>query len=131
MPRCLNKEAPPQEGFFEAHQYEAVRRRLPEDLRVAIAIAHTFGWRKSEILSLERRQLDLKAGTLRLDAGTTKNGEARTVYLTPDLKTLLAGQVERVEALQCKLERIVPSPFPHLRGRRAGQARRGVSKRLD
>ncbi len=30
-----------------------------------------------EILSLERRQLDLKAGTLRLEPGTTKNGEGR------------------------------------------------------
>ena len=76
-PTDLLREAPPRGGFFEAHQYEAVRRRLPEDLRAAIAIAYTYGWRKSEILSLERRQFDLKAGTLRLDPGTTKNGEGR------------------------------------------------------
>lgn len=127
----LLREARPREGFFEAHQYEAVRQRLPDDLRVAIAIAYTYGWRKSEILGLERRQLDLKAGTLRLDPGTTKNGEGRTVYLTPALKQLLASQVERVEALQRKLGRIVPTLFPHPRGRRAGEPRRGFSKRWE
>jgi hypothetical protein len=29
----------------EADQYEAVRRRLPEDLQTAAAIAYTFDWR--------------------------------------------------------------------------------------
>ncbi len=130
-PIDLLREAPAREGFFEAHQYEAVRRQLPEDLRAAIAIAYTYGWRKSEILSLERRQLDLRAGTLRLDPGTTKNGEGRTVYLTPEIKGILASQVERVEGLQRKLGRIVPHLFPHLNGRRAGQARRGFSKRWE
>jgi integrase len=38
------------------------------DLQAAIAVAYTFGWRmQSEVLSLERRHLDLEAGTLRLD----------------------------------------------------------------
>jgi len=123
------KDAPAREGFFEAEQYEAVRRRLPEDVRGAVAIAHTYGWRmKSEILTLERRQLDLKAGTLRLDPGTTKNGEGRVVYLTPELKAQLAAQVERVERLARKLGRIVPYLFPHPKGRFAGQRRRGFAK---
>ena len=64
-PIDMLKDAPAREGFFEAHQYDAVRRHLPEDLRAAVTIAFTFGWRKSEILSLERRHLDLRAGTLR------------------------------------------------------------------
>jgi len=121
------KEAPAREGFFEPHQYQAVRRQLPDDLRVAVAVAYTFGWRKSEILSLERRQLDLKTGTLSLDPGTTKNGEARTTYLTPDLRAQLAEQVVRVEG-QRKLGRIVPHLFPHLKGRCAGRPRRGLAK---
>jgi integrase len=70
------REAAPREGFFERDQYEAVRRRLKPDLQVAAAIAYTYGWRmQSEVLTLERRQLDLDAGTLRLDPGTTKNDE--------------------------------------------------------
>jgi len=50
-------------GFFEREQYEAVRRHLPADLQVAAAIAYAYGWRmQSEVLALERRQLDLEGG---------------------------------------------------------------------
>lgn len=112
------KEAAPRQGFFERHQFEAVVRRLPVDLQVAATIAYTFGWRtQSEVLTLERRQLDLEAETLRLEPGTTKNDDGRLVYLTPELKSLLAAQVERVEALQRKLGRIIPWLFPHLEQR--------------
>lgn len=125
----LLQEAAPRAGFFEEAQYRAVARHLAPDLQAAVAIAYTFGWRvRSEVLPLERRQLDLKAGTLRLEPGTTKNREGRIVYLTPDLKALLAGQLERVEALQRQLGRIVPYLFPHLNGRYRGGARRGFRK---
>jgi integrase len=125
------KDGAPREGFFERDQYEAVRRHLkPDDLQVAAAIAYTFGWRmQSEVLVLEQRQLDLEAGTLRLDAGTTKNGEGRVVYLTPELKSLLRGQVERVRAAEKKSGRIIPYLFPYLSGpRRLGQRRRDFRK---
>ncbi len=75
-------------------------------------------------LSLERRQVDLEAGTLRLDPGTTKNGEGRTVYLTPELKMLLTAQLERVDRLSKRTKTINPCVFPHLGGRsRLGQRR--------
>jgi integrase len=124
------KEAAPREGFFERDQYEAVRRRLKPDLQVAAAIAYAFGWRiRSEVLTLERRQLDLEAGTLRLDPGTTKNDEGRLVYLTPELARLLGGQLDRVRALERKTGRIIPYLFPYLGGRRrAGHQRRDFRK---
>jgi len=119
-------EASPRQGFFERGQFEAVRRLLAPDLRVAVTIAHTFGWRmQSEVLALERRQLDLEAGTLRLEPGTTKNDEARTVYLTPELDALLITQLERVDRLSKRIKRIVPYLFPHLGGRRRCGERRG------
>jgi integrase len=103
------------QGFFEREQFAAVRKYLSEDLQVAATVAYTFGWRiQSEVLTLERRQLDLGAETLRLDPGTTKNDDGRLVYLTPELKTLLSAQVERVKALERKLGRIIPYLFPHL-----------------
>jgi integrase len=86
------KENGPRQGFFEHEQYEAVRRHLRPDLQVAAAIAYAFGWRmQSEVLALERRQADLSAGTLRLEPGTTKNGDGRLVYLPPDLRAGIAA----------------------------------------
>jgi integrase len=123
-PIKMLKEPRPREGFFESDQYLAVCRGLPRDLRVAAAIAYTFGWRvRSEVLTLQRRHVDLKAGTLRLDPGTTKNGEGRIVYLTPELKTMLAEQLKRVDQLSKTTERILSWVFPHLRGRLAGTRR--------
>lgn len=108
------KEAPPRQGFFEPEQFNAVRRRLSEDLQVAVTIAYSYGWRRSEILTLTLAQVDLKAGTLRLEPGTTKNDEGRLAYLTPELRSLLTAQIERVRALERELGRIIPYLFPHL-----------------
>jgi site-specific recombinase XerD len=116
------KEKAPREGFFEREQFEAVKRHLPPDLQVAISIAHDFGWRmRSEVLTLERRQLNLEIVTLRLEPGTTKNDEGREVYLTPALKSLLTAQVERVRALEREIGQIIPYLFPHLRGTHRGK----------
>jgi integrase len=110
-----------------------VRRHLPADLQVAAAIAYTYGWRtQSEVLVLERRQLDLEAGTLRLDPGTTKNDEGRVVYLTPELRTLLEAQLERIRGAERRAGRIIPFLFPYLSGpRRLGQRRRDYRKAWD
>jgi integrase len=88
-------------------------------------------WRtQSEVLTLERRYVDLEAGTLRLDPGMTKNREGRLIYLTPEIKTALASQLERVRAFERRLGRVVPYVFTHLgKGKRAGQRRRDFRKR--
>src|SRR5262249_16277484 len=116
------KEAPPRQGFFEREPYETVRRHLRPELQVAVAIEYAFGWRcQSEVLTLELRQIDLNAGTIRLDAGATKNDEGRLAYLPPDLKALIADQVKRVRALEREMGRIIPYLFPHLSGRFRGR----------
>jgi integrase len=116
-------EAPPRQGFFEPEAFAAVRHRLTPDLQVAATIMYVYGWRLREVLTLERRQLDLTAGTLSLDPGATKNGEGRVVALTADLVVLLTEQVARVKALERDAKRIVPALFPHLTGRLAGRRR--------
>jgi integrase len=90
-------------GFFEAEQFEAVQKRLPAALRPVAAFAYLTGWRvPSEVLPLEWRNVDLDAGTVSLDPGTTKNGEGRTVYLTAALRELLTTQKAAADALKAK-----------------------------
>src|SRR5260370_28147413 len=53
-----------------------------------LELAYRLGWRKSEILGLRVRQVDLKSCTIRLDPGTTKNGEGREGHMTPRIYQL-------------------------------------------
>jgi len=124
------KERGPRQGFFEDEQFHAVRKHLAPDLQVAVTIAHTYGWRmQSEVLMLERRQLDLRAGTLRLEVGTTKNDDGRVVKLTAELRAQLSAQIERIKAVERKTGRIIPYLFPYLSGRhRLGERRRDFRK---
>ncbi len=114
-------EPDPRSGFVTREQFEAIREHMPLELLAATTLAYTFGWRKQEVLGLERRHLDLPTGTLRLDPGSTKNREGRVVHLTPELRALLSEQVERVKTLERKLGRIIPWLFPHLSGQHTGE----------
>jgi integrase len=123
------KPAAPRSGFFEDEALEAVCQELPVDLQVAARIAFVFGWRiKSEVLSLTTRQVNLQAGTLRLEPGTTKNDDGGVVYLTPELRSLLHDQIDRVRALEWELGRIISWVFPHLRGKHKGYPWKTVDK---
>jgi len=123
---------PPREGFFEPDQFEAVRRLFRPDHQLAVSIAHAFGWRmQSEVLTLERRQVDLEAGTLRLEPGTTKNDDGQVVYLTPELKASIMAQLERVRSLERETGHIIPYLFPHLRGPHRGEEGSGLYKSLE
>jgi integrase len=68
-------------GFFERDEFERVRAELPMHLQALVTLAYWTGWRRGELLNLEWRQVDLEAGTVRLDPGTTKNRHGRLVYL--------------------------------------------------
>jgi integrase len=121
----------PRQGFLEPEQFAGVSRHLAPDLQVAAAVGYVLGWRcQSEVMTLERRHLDLDAGTLRLDP-ETKTDEGRIVYLTPELQSLLGAQVARVDALQKTLGRIIPCLLPHFaNGRRhkAGDQRKDYKR---
>jgi integrase len=83
-------ESKPRQGFFEHDDFIKLRKNLPEHIRPLITFAHTTGWRSEEIKSLRWNQVDLKNGSARLEAGTTKNGEGRTVFLTKEIQDLLS-----------------------------------------
>jgi len=82
------KQPKPRQGFLEESQYTILTRNAGELwLRTFLAIGF-FGWRKSEMLSLRVRNVDLLDEWLTLE--TSKNGEGRLVKLTAEIKTLLA-----------------------------------------
>src|SRR5205823_4732448 len=87
-------------GFFERDQFEKVLAELPHYLKPLATVAYWTGWRKGELLRLERRQVDLDAGTLRLDPGTTKNKEGRVVYLPPEALAALKAWDGKTVALE-------------------------------
>ena len=69
-------------GFFEMEQFRSVLKHLPVDLRPVVEFAYLTGWRRSEILGLEWRNVDFRAGEVRLDPGadeeTTKGAPSRS-----------------------------------------------------
>lgn len=84
-------------GFFEEADLKALLSHLDEDLRPVVEFAYHTGWRKGEILPLQWRQVDVEAGTVRLEPGTTKNDEGRTFPFGqfPALKAVLDRQWEK------------------------------------
>jgi len=101
-------------GFFEADQSRAVVEHLPDYLKPVAMAAYITGWRtKSELLTRQWRHVDIDAGWLRLDPGEGKTAEGRMFPLTPDLRTLLEGQRERVSDLERATGQIIPWIFVH------------------
>jgi len=112
------------QGFFERKAFESVRRHLPEDLRPLVTVAYLTGWRvPSELLTLQWRQVDLKAKTLRLEPGQTKNAEGRVFPYgkLSELDRAILEQHRKVEALK-KQGTICPWVF-HRKGKRIADFR--------
>ena len=109
-------------GFFEPEQAASVQRHLPAHMRGVAAFACVTGWRTpSEILPLEWRQVDLKAGEVRLDVGATKNGEGRVFPLTAELRRILDAQQEIAKAMKREYGTIPRHVFCYTKGVKAGQ----------
>jgi integrase len=111
------KEAAPRAGFFEPEQFQAVLHRLRPEIQPVALFAYETGWRLREVLRLERRNLDLREGSARLDPGTTKNNAGRVAYLSPHLLSTLQDQETVTRTLERKNELIIPWVF-HRKGRR-------------
>jgi len=79
-------------GFLESKQHDALAAATGKTglwLRTIFELGYAFGWRHEELLGLRVRQVDLAAGTVRLDPGSTKNGEGRETSMTQPIKILL------------------------------------------
>jgi len=96
-------------GFLEHDQFQGLISFLPDYLRPVVSFAYRTGWRKDEILGLTWSRVDLREGTVRLEAGETKNSEARTIYLDQELRDLLHRQWKARE----ERGRLSPFVFPN------------------
>lgn len=74
------------QGFVELEQYRALIRAAPEHIRGLIAIAYHTGLRAGELLSIQRSQVDLLSGVIRLPGASTKNRKPRTVPIYGDMR---------------------------------------------
>jgi len=110
------KERNVRKGFIEQEAYLALREALPEYLKPVLTFAYFSGWRRSEILGLTWRQVNLRDGIVRLEPGDSKNEEGRTLYLEPELQEILE-ELYRKRRLRC------PYVF-HLDGNRVGDFRK-------
>ena len=111
-------------GFFEPNQYNALVQNMPDYLKPVIHTAYITGWRiKSEILTRQKHHVDLNAGWLRLEPGEGKSGEGRNFPLIPELRDVLAEQLERTGALELATDQIIPWLF-HKEGNPIGSFRK-------
>ena len=79
-------------GFLESKQHDGLAAETGKVglwLRAMFETGYTYGWRHEELLALRVRQVNLAAGTIRLEPGTTKNSEGREVSMTLPVRTLL------------------------------------------
>lgn len=90
----LLKESNARRGFFEHSEFLALREAIPSCLKGFVTFGYMVGWRISEIAGLTWKRVDRNEGIVRLEAGETKNDEARTVYLDDELKEVIHKQWE-------------------------------------
>jgi len=77
-----------------------------------------------EVMSLQRRQIQFDeagTGTLRQDAGATKNDDPRIVPLTPALRASLQRQLATLDAWQTRTGYKTQYLFTHTEGRHEGE----------
>ena len=117
------KERNTRTGFLERDQIDRIcaaleatetaddGRKTAGELANVVRFAYATGWRTaSEVLPLEWRHVDWTGRCVRLDPGTTKNGEGRSFPFTADIEKVLKDQLAIHETLKTA-GKVVPFVF--------------------
>jgi integrase len=84
------READPRKGFVEEQRFRKLIENTSELwLRALVTTAYTFGFRRSELLSMRCEQINLLDRTITLHVGTTKSDEGREIKMTENVFVLL------------------------------------------
>jgi integrase len=83
------KETNVRTGFLDYNQFQALHDALPSYLQPLVMFAYHTGWRSEEVCTLTWSQVDLDGGIVRLNPGTTKNGQGRCVFMDDDLSAVI------------------------------------------
>lgn len=92
------KENNVRQGFFTRDEVDRLCRHLPAPYDAFTLFAFLTGWRKDEIRNLKWANVDFIAGVIRLEPGSTKNGEGRSFPMSDELRVLLAETKRRATA---------------------------------
>lgn len=100
-------------GFLDRDALEAVCEHLDSAIQPIVRFAFLTAWRKQEILGLRWENVDFEAGTVRLEAGTTKNNQGREFPfgVLPELDDLLRHQRKYTEQVSRQTGRIIAHVF--------------------
>jgi excisionase family DNA binding protein len=113
----MMKENNVRTGFLEDAQFKKLIENAHELwLRLFLELSFTYGWRRSELLHLKVRQVDLLSRLIRLDVGTTKNREGREVSMSHRVYCLLKEAVAGKQPDDYVLTRLDGSRIIEFRG---------------
>ncbi len=104
-------------GFLEDGQYRKLIEYCPDLwFRSLAECARTYGWRVSELLTMQVNQVDVSQRVIRLEPGTTKNREGREVLMTDEVCKVLSALVHGKSAEDHVFTRSSGKPVCDFRG---------------
>jgi integrase len=84
-------------GFLEHYVYKRLRDVLPAGVQLLFVVAYHVGCWCGELLKIRWFQVDLSARRIRLEPGTTKNKQGRTLPIFGEMVEWL--RIERKSAV--------------------------------
>jgi integrase len=103
-------------GFVEHQAFARLAAQASEPwLRTFLELAYSYGWRRAELLGLRVRHVNLPERIIRLDVGTTKNGDGREVSMTTRVYELVQQAVAGKAAKDFLLTRNNGKPIKDFR----------------